>query len=194
MARLPRDAPRCTGMRKTNLDETAGPLQRVFAYGSNLCLGRMLARAPGAVVVATAALPGHALRWHKRGRDGSGKCDALATGVEDDVVHGAVYAMNAQDKGRLDRFEGLGRHYFGKTVWVRTTHGDDIDAFVYVANPDFVDARAVPWSWYKAFVVSGAKHHGLPADYVAGLEATVALPDPDRARERRETAVLSPTG
>lgn len=177
-----------------NADQGGGPLQHVFAYGSNLCVERLLARAPGAVVVATAVLPGHVLRWHKLGRDGSGKCDALGTGVDSDVVCGAVYAMHTADKRSLDRCEGLGRHYFGKTVRVRTTHGDGLDAFVYVANPEFIDVRAVPWTWYKAFVVAGAKQHGLPADYVAGLEATVALPDPDRARERRETAVLGPTG
>ena len=47
-----------------------------FAYGSNLSSARMAARVPSARVVARAQLPGHALRFHKVGRDGSAKCDA----------------------------------------------------------------------------------------------------------------------
>ena len=45
-----------------------------FAYGSNLCLRRMLGRASSARRVAAATLPGYSLTWSKIGVDGSGKC------------------------------------------------------------------------------------------------------------------------
>lgn len=164
---------------------------RVFAYGSNLCVERMLARAPGAVVVAAGVLDGHALRWHKRGRDGSGKCDALATGLAADAVHGVVYALTAEDKAALDGVEGLGVHYFEKPVRIRGGQGRELDALVYVANPARIDERAIPWTWYRDFVVTGARQHGLPGRYVDALERVFAARDPDAAREFRETAVLS---
>lgn len=162
---------------------------RVFAYGSNLCLERMLARAQHARVVAVGSVAGHALRWHKTGRDGSGKCDAWASGDEADVVWGAVYEMPAGDKRALDRFEGLGEHYDWKTVRVRTREGGDVEAGMYVAAPRWIAAGARPWRWYLDHVLAGARQHGLPEDYVAELERTPADDDPDRGRHARESAL-----
>lgn len=180
----------------------------VFAYGSNLCVQRMLARAPSARVVAVASLAGHALRWHKAGRDGSGKCDAFFTGNDDDVVHGVVYDLTQADKRALDRFEGLGEHYGEKLAQLvaapgggfrrdgETQDGNDarervvagaLEATVYVALPGRVDANARPWTWYRDHVLTGARQHGLPAHYVARIEAVEAAEDPDRRRHRRET-------
>lgn len=164
---------------------------RVFAYGSNLCVARMLARAPGARVLATGRISGHALRWHKKGRDGSGKCDAVETGAGADEVWGAVYEMTEADKRALDRFEGLGEHYFEKTVVVRTGDGREIDAGVYVASPRWIDDGARPWRWYLEHVLAGAREHGLPPPYVAALERVPADDDPDRARHARESAIRS---
>lgn len=160
----------------------------VFAYGSNLCREQMLARAPSACVVAVASLSGHALRWHKVGRDGSGKCDAYFTGEEADVVHGVVYEVETADKRALDRFEGLGEHYSEKVVCIRSAEGKRIDAVVYVALAHRIDAHARPWTWYRAHVVTGARQHGLPPDCVARFEEVEAAEDPDRDRHARETA------
>lgn len=162
----------------------------VFAYGSNLCVERMIARAPSARVVAVASLAGHDLRWHKAGLDGSGKCDAFFTGSDGDVVHGVVYEMTADDKRVLDAFEGLGEHYGEKTVTVATAEGTEMDAVVYVALPARIRLGLPgprPWSWYKAHVLAGARQHGLPDGYIARIEAVVAEEDPDRRRHERET-------
>ena len=63
-----------------------------FAYGSNLHPTRLGDRAPSVELVGTAVLEGHALRFHKRGADGSGKCNALATGsrLSDAQKFGAI--------------------------------------------------------------------------------------------------------
>jgi len=171
------------------VEATRSGAVRVFAYGSNLCLQRMLARAPQARVVAVGAVAGHLLRWHKIGRDGSGKCDAWASGDDEDVVWGAVYEMPAGDKRALDRFEGLGEHYVEKTVRVRTPEGRDLDAAIYVATPRWIREGARPWCWYRDHVLTGARQHGLPEDYVAALERTAADDDPDRERHARESAL-----
>ena len=39
-------------------------------------------------------------------------------------------------------------------------------------------ADPVPYAWYKRLVIEGAREHGLPADYVAMLEAWPERPDP----------------
>ena len=86
-----------------------GGVVKVLAYGSNLLLARMRGRAPSAEPVTTVRLPGYALRFHKRGRDGSGKADAFFTGRGQDVVCGVVYELSPADKVALDLAEGLGR-------------------------------------------------------------------------------------
>jgi gamma-glutamylcyclotransferase len=52
---------------------------RYFAYGSNMCSGRLRARVT-CDFVTTAKLAGYQLRFHKLSRDGSSKCDAFRTG------------------------------------------------------------------------------------------------------------------
>jgi gamma-glutamylcyclotransferase len=148
---------------------------RVFAYGSNLCLERMAERAPSARVVAVGELAGHSLRWHKRGRDGSGKCDAFANGDPREVVHGVVYEMNDSDKAALDRVEGLGVHYFEKPVTIQRAEGGFLDAVTYVANPLRIDAALLPTREYKAWVTTGARQHHLPPAWIATLDAIPTL-------------------
>ena len=49
-----------------------------FAYGSNMPSARLRGRCPSARAIGIAELRGHELRWHKRSKDGSGKCDIVA--------------------------------------------------------------------------------------------------------------------
>lgn len=163
---------------------------RVFAYGSNLCIERIRARTPSARVIAVATLSGHCLRWHKKSRDGSGKCDAHATGADQDVVWGVVYELTEDDKLALDDCEGLGVDYFEKVVVVRTSDGTTIEATAYVANPQLLDDSVRPYRWYKGFVTAGAAQHGFPDEYRAALEETEEHHDPDAERHEREWAVL----
>ena len=57
------------------------PRVRYFAYSSNMLTDRLRERVPSATAIGIGQLAGHSLRWDKRSeRDGSGKCDAEATG------------------------------------------------------------------------------------------------------------------
>lgn len=161
-----------------------------FAYGSNLHPRRLAERAPSAVALGPAALEGHAMRFHKRGRDGSGKCDATWTGRPGDVVLGMLYRLSAADVATLDRREGAGDGYEARAVRVRS--GDDVvAAFTYLAVPSAVDPALTPWDWYKALVVAGARHHRFPADYVRAIDAVPSRPDPDPERAREHEALLA---
>jgi len=164
---------------------------RVFAYGSNLCIERLRARTPSATVVATGTLTGYALRWNKRCPDGSGKCNAFATGQPGDIVWGAVYELAPADKVVLDRFEGLGHDYFEKVVSVATREGKAVEAIVYVANSSLLEESLKPFRWYKAFVTTGAAQHDFPAAYRAMLEAIEAREDSDAERHSREWAIVA---
>lgn len=159
-----------------------------FAYGSNLCVERILARTPQATVAARGWVDGFQLVFHKRSRDGSGKADAFFTGSSEDRVWGAVYWLAASEKPIMDRYEGLGVDYEQRVVEVQTEVGSSLSAWVYTAHPATLDASARPYGWYKNFVVTGAAQHGLPADYCERLATVTELVDPNQRRDRKERA------
>lgn len=68
-------------------------MEYYFAYGSNMSSVRLKERAPSSRAVGVAQLPEYVLKFHKRSKDGSGKCNALFTGVATDVVFGVVFEM-----------------------------------------------------------------------------------------------------
>lgn len=172
--------------------KAAGPGKvRVLAYGSNLLAACMRGRAPSAVVLSAARLPRHALRFHKIGRDGSGKADAFFTGRGDDVVWGVVYELSRQDKTALDLAEGLGRDYFEHRVSVIAGDGKPLVASLYTASPMMIDGRLEPFSWYKEMVVSGARQQGLPAEYVVSVESRPDRADGDAARVQEASRLLA---
>ena len=158
-----------------------------FAYGSNMCRQRLEARVGGCEPGGAARLDGHVLRFHKRGRDGSGKCDAYGTGRADDAMHGVLFGLSAAQCEALHAFEGPG--YAVRSVRVATS-GGDLEAFAYVAHAHAVDPALEPFDWYKAFVVAGAREAGLPASYLSALDAVPARRDPDPARARDNDRIL----
>ena len=64
-----------------------------FAYGSNMPSARLRGRCPSARAIGIAELRGHELRWHKRSKDGSGKCDSATHANK----HHMVYRLDAVD-------------------------------------------------------------------------------------------------
>ena len=61
---------------------------------------------------------------------------------------------------------------------------------MYIADDDAIDDRLSPYTWYKDFVVQGARQHQLPDAYIQKLEAFTAIVDPDRAREEKNRRIL----
>lgn len=159
-----------------------------FAYGSNMHAGRLRERVPSCAFRTVATLPGHALRFHKRGRDGSAKCDAYISGHPTDAVHGVVFALDAAERPALDRAEGSG--YRAAPVLLQTSSGATLTAYTYLAVPAAIDAALLPFRWYLDLVVAGAQAHNLPPAYVAWLAATPSHADPDTQRAARHARLL----
>jgi hypothetical protein len=136
---------------------------------------------PSARFRAVARLRRHALRFHKVSVDGSGKCDAVATGCEGDEVVGVVFELDPGHKPELDRCEGLGRGYAETPVTLDAEDGP-LSAFTYLAQSSHVDSTRRPYAWYKELVLAGAREHRLPEAYVARIEAVRAQEDPDTER------------
>ena len=149
------------------------------AYGSNLHPLRLSERIASAQLVATVFLPDWSLKFHKRSKDQSGKCSIRSGG---DGVHLAVFEISRADKITLDKIEGLGSGYAEIAVCI-----PDFGRCVsYAATESHIDESLRPYDWYKELVLSGARFHGFPDDYVDQIESVPAIDDPDPVRRLRE--------
>jgi len=157
-----------------------------FAYGSNLPYQRMLERASIDIVPkGKHAWEGRRLSFAKKSTDGSAKCTAVQS-TNDHVVWGAIYQVTRVDKLKLAKAE-LGYHEL--PLWL-PVDGEQKLGFTFVADADQID-NLFPYTWYKRFVVAGAKEHDFPSAYIAQLEAVLARPDPKGERAARHEPLLS---
>jgi len=135
-----------------------------FAYGSNMSASRLQSRIKIKADVGAAYLEGWQMVFNKRGRDGSGKANLIAN--PDFVTWGVLYLLEGSELDRLDVIEG---GYERMNVRVRQRDGTVYDAVTYVSQDLTDDPR--PSHEYKEYVLSGAREHHLPPDYLAYLEA-----------------------
>lgn len=160
----------------------------MFTYGSNMLTARIRERCPSAAALGMAELHGYELRWHKRSRHGSGKCDVVETSGAPVVVYGVLYEIPIGEKPALDRAEGLGNGYEEKYVEVTFKEAPRVASIYYATD---IDPSLKPYTWYKALVVAGAKEHNLPEKYIERLLATDAMEDPSRERHGRNCQPLA---
>ena len=157
-----------------------------FAYGSNMFEKRIqdIRRAPSAVYLCNAQLSSHRLMFNARGVDGSGKCNVQKTGNMYDSVYGVLYQIDAYDWLTLDRSEGVDEgRYRRKSIEVMRLDNRSM-AYVqtYIAAPNNIDDSLLPFDWYHALTLAGAKEHRLPKKYVWELRLAPKVRDYDEER------------
>ena len=144
------------------------PRSLYFAYGSNMHLRMFRRRCPGAKPLGPALLRGYRVEFTRYDRTRKG-------GVADIVpepgaeVWGALYEIDQSCFAALDDYEGAPRAYRRETLRVIDGAGLEREAVTYVGNKtgDFAPSRQ-----YLAQITRGARDHGLPEEYVRGLEET----------------------
>ena len=142
-----------------------------FAYGSNL--------APGTFMQRRGLTP---LEAHAAWVDDLVLCFDLPVGpgergVANLTAHpggrtwGVVYRISADDAARLDRTEGVDRGYYQRVAVTvgRTAPASTLAAFTYQSRHGVLGRK--PSARYLGIILEGARHHGLPADWIAYLEA-----------------------
>jgi hypothetical protein len=171
---------------KANSSSLGGSMiQQVFAFGSNMCSGRFRAYGVSPEAAGRAAvLPGYRLLFNKKSTDDkSGKANVAADAGSD--VWGVLYAVPDGDLDKLDKGEG---GYRRVRLFLRLVDNTSIDAWVYVAKKPKDDPLR-PYTWYKRFLVEGAREHSLPEDYIAELDRIDAVADTDERRDREKRAL-----
>ena len=161
---------------------------KYFAYGSNMLTERLQDRVCSAKNPRPFALRGHRLRFHKKSADCSGKCNIVETSCAGDVVHGVLFEIDDAQMSTLDDYEGVGYGYRRDEITV-SLDGTETKVCVYVAEKNAIDDALMPYCWYCDLVLSGAKQHELPRDYIAGLRAIPFTRDPKANRKTRLEAL-----
>ncbi len=143
-----------------------------FAYGSNLRSNQMVARTGllriGDEPPRPVRLPNYRVVFNMLGDDGEIYANIVKPG---DGVLGVVYRCDRKALEKLDRYEaGYERH----KVVVIDDQGIQMGAFAYIARPESVTAEGGPSAAYLQQIVSGARAHGLPEEYIHALK-TAAL-------------------
>jgi AIG2 family protein len=160
---------------KPTLDEPPGPLFSpkadhdndvwYFAYGSNLFIDQKECRTGTIRRAIPCRLPGYRFAFNKRGADGTAKANIIRD--QSGEVWGVAYLCDPEAMRKMDANEGVdGGHYEHLTVEVTTREGETLRAVTYVAGSDYVVDGLSPSQGYRRKIVDGARHHGLPEDYV----------------------------
>jgi gamma-glutamylcyclotransferase len=140
-----------------------------FAYGSNLAIDQKEGRTGKIREARHAWLPGHRIVFNKLGSDGTGKANITPDASR--VVWGVAYLCSPKALTEMDAYEGVaGGHYHRKNVQVRCESGELLEAVTYVAGEQFVRSAIPPTSEYLHRIVSGARNHGLPEDYIKEVQ------------------------
>ncbi|MDW7691586.1 gamma-glutamylcyclotransferase family protein [Flammeovirgaceae bacterium SG7u.111] len=162
----------------------------IFSYGSNMNLNRITQRVPSAKKITNAYLDGYLLKCIKKNRDGSGKATIIKTGNIEHRVWGILYNLDEAEKHLLDKAEGLHFGYNETHIEVTAAEGEVYTTQVYIAAPEAIDENLIPYHWYKAFIVSGAKENNLPASYMNALEKIPSEQDPNEERQLMNRSIL----
>jgi hypothetical protein len=146
-----------------------------FAYGSNMA-SRVITGRRGVTPISTerARLDGYRLVFDMRGiplLEPGFASIALSAG---DCVHGVLYRLTRASLTRIDRSEGAAYRSIG--VGVVGERSGEVVASAYANSRPVAGLR--PSRRYMRLICEGAREAGLPADYVAKLEAepTVHVP------------------
>lgn len=151
------------------------PTDRNFAYGSNLDWEQMTERCPSASFVGVARLASYRLaftRWSQK--RGCGVADIIPSG--DCEVWGVLYEVSDDDMRALDRFEGYlpdeGKvGYRRVNVKVEPAGASDCRTCAITYEVASKGEHFDPSNDYLNHIIAGARHWGLPNDYIQSLSS-----------------------
>lgn len=130
---------------------------------------RMQARIPAAVPIGSAFVQNRKLVCNKLGRDGSGK--ANLTCQPGYTVHGVLYELSPAEIETLDIIEGGYRR-----ISIQVTTGEQKRDRAETYEAEVLTHDPVPFDWYREYILTGAREHGLPEEYVWHLEQLPVRP------------------
>jgi len=149
-----------------------------FAYGSNMNPERMKERGADFKSIKRAVLKGYKLVFNKRSRRYGESACANIEPDENSVVEGVLYELKEPEVAlkQLDFYEGYPTNYDRIKVVVETDEGEKIEAFTYVAQPEYIDNTLKPSKKYLAHFLKACELGLLSPHYcekIKKLEETL---------------------
>lgn len=166
---------------------------KYFAYGEMMFSARLHKVVPQATCLGVAKIMGYKLYFHSRGHDDpSGKCNIIPVKDPDCEVYGVLYEINESERHLLDKDQSLGCGTQSITIKVfpNLSTSSGVFAYTYIAHKDNIFEDLVPYHWYKEMVLSGAREHQLPSEYIHHLEQYAVTYDPNVQRANRQKRYL----
>lgn len=148
-----------------------------FAYGSNMNPERVEWREMPFVEFHGGVLHDYRLAFNKRSVKYPGAASANVMVSRGDRVEGVLYRLPEPASIEvMDPFEGYPIRYTRERLPV--IFGESVcHAWVYMANPEFLDDGLKPARWYLDHLLKGHPH--LTEAYYRALALTECLPDSD---------------
>jgi len=149
-----------------------------FAYGANMHDSAFRERrrmTPRNVLPGR--IDGYRLRFNLDGRPKGRAAPANVMAEVGAEVWGVLYLLKRRDLIRLDASEGVpGRRY--RHLWIKAEdrNGRPIQAVTYIANGNEKDGK--PSFRYITLLREGARHHGLPDNWIAYLDKVEPVTPP----------------
>jgi gamma-glutamylcyclotransferase (GGCT)/AIG2-like uncharacterized protein YtfP len=147
-------------------------IRHYFAYGSNMNVDRVRARAMPFETVEGGRLPDYELLFDKVGAEHAGRAHANIAPRAGSRVEGVLYRLpDPAAIITMDRFERTPLNYSRDVVRIETAEGT-CHAWTYFANPGVRRSGYRPERAYLAHLLAGAPF--LSVDYLARLRAVEA--------------------
>ena len=149
-----------------------------FAYGSNMDRAAMTARCPASAALGVGRLARHRFIVSREG---------YASVLRDPrrTVWGLVWDIAFTDMPALDRYENVAGGLYVKLTQPVITDRGPRRALLYVARSQ---GTGQPRAGYMESVAAAAREAGLPADYIAEIEAW----SPQAAKQAAKQAPTRP--
>ena len=147
-----------------------------FAYGSNLDKVQFIKRCKSAKFISIASLKGYQIAFTRESKIGE---YAVADVVKkkDSEVWGVIYEISEKDCNKLDKFEGYiperekRKNCYNREIMEVLENGDPNKlkkVSIYIAVKQ--ENPGLPSKEYLDHILRGARHFGLPPDYIQRLE------------------------
>lgn len=141
-----------------------------FAYGSNMTMAQVRARAGEIAEDKVGKLENYQILFNKKARGGSATANIHPAPGK--AVYGVLYRIPEPALRTLDRFEGVPQHYRRIEVNVTEGEGSRVAAQAYIATK--VEKGLHPAGHYLQAILQAAEERRFPAEYVEELKATAA--------------------
>jgi AIG2-like family len=146
-----------------------------FGYGSNMLTARLRERCRSANPICVAFAEGHRLVFSKPGADRSGKGHLERVGKRARQP-GVLFEIDIRERDGLDKAEGVGFGYNRRDDFLvrRADTREIVPSSVYLATVP--DPGLVPYDWYLALIVAGAREHRFDRRRVRQLLSFLSQP------------------